>query len=787
MSILHDPTVVRTQCNSKSKRRPTEAATRDAAGGSRRSLFKSISVPSLSSFVKSSLLWAGDTLNYQIDGLTAEQRKSRIDMQDRKQVLYLKKRNAVTYEEWRNCASELDELEEHTVWKQTLESPDYDVRLVQERLKQLEDARVSCDVSRMLYLIRTSFSRDLGNMSNASLYRYSHLGTKNLIDEYITTALNTISSLVELSGQNRCDGLETKYILDQLLAARQAFGRSALLFSGGATFGMNHIGVLKALWEANLLPRIISGASAGSIVCAVFCTRSEDELPALLESFAYGDFAVFGPESETDNILHKTARFLKYGSFLDISHLARIMRNWLGDITFQEAYNRTRRILNICVSSAGIYELPKLLNYITAPNVLIWSAVAVSCSVPVVFSPSELMAKDPRTGEPTPWHDLHKQYIDGSVDGDLPISRLAEMFNVNHFIVSQVNPHVVPFLPRDDGPDQHEQTPFTASKWLHTATHLAKDEIMYRLTVLSDMGICPTSLTKTMSIVNQKYSGDINIYPEILYSNFPVMLKNPNTEFMLQACLSGERATWPKLGRIRNHCAIELALDMAVQKMRARVTFCPAKVRVMPEGFLSHSIGSLDSTGGRGRMLNRRSSYNHELERRRPIKHHTSNQIVPQLQRSRSVYGSDQSQSMDFITSAARDRRLHQRTEAHHGISPHAGEDSHSTESDSGEETMASYSEQPQVSKPWQFWEPCSQDHPYSWMASSKSGSQSPQSTPGSSSSSGNSVRSPLYGLAVRSPEYASCGMHEMSLSPSGSLLRMTPTSHVKTSRSSRI
>lgn len=281
----------------------------------------------------------------------------------------------MSHDEWRSCACELDELENNNAWKETFECSEYNPRLVQERLKQLEDARASCDVSRMLFLIRTALSRDLGNMSNASLYRHSHVGTKNLIDRYITAAVDTISTLVDLSEGKRCDGMELKYILDQLLAARQAFGRSALLFSGGATFGMNHIGVLKVLWEAKLLPRIISGSSAGSIVCAVFCTRTEDELPALLHTFAHGDFAVFNEAGHEDNILQKAARFLKYGSWVDSSHLARAMRTWLGDMTFQEAYNRTRRILNICVSSASIYELPRLLNYITSPNVLIWSAV----------------------------------------------------------------------------------------------------------------------------------------------------------------------------------------------------------------------------------------------------------------------------------------------------------------------------------------------------------------------------------------------------------------------------
>ncbi|KKK22130.1 hypothetical protein P175DRAFT_0469683 [Aspergillus ochraceoroseus IBT 24754] len=615
MSLLPDPPLISPTWHGKPKLPANHSSHRDSLVHDRRSRLKLISVPSFSSVVRDSITWAGSAW-YSKDGhLKEEPRDIHATTEDRRQVLYLRMRNAVSYEEWKECACELDRLENNNTWKETFECSEYNPRLVEGRLKQLEIARLSCDVSRMLYLVRTALSRDLGNMSNASLYKHTHFGTKDLVDRYITTAVDTISSLVELSGDNRCDAAESRYILDQLLAARQAFGRSALLFSGGATFGMNHIGVLKALWMSKLLPRIISGASAGSIVCAVFCTRTEDELPALLASFPYGNFSVFDEQDRAENILQKTARFLKYGAFLDISNLAKVMRSWLGDITFQEAYNRTRRILNICVSSAGVYELPRLLNYITAPNVLIWSAVAVSCSVPIVFSPFTLMAKDPLTGDPVPWNDLHKQYIDGSVDGDLPMNRLAEMFNVNHFIVSQVNPHVVPFLPKDEEPKSVATPTSSTSRLFYTVTRLAKDEILHRMAVLTELGMFPTSLTKAISIMNQKYSGDINIYPEILYTHFPRILKNPTTDFMLKACLSGERATWPKLARIRNHCAIELALDSAIQKMRARVAFCHTQVDLMSSAFIHHSIPSLDSSGGRGRR--RRSSYSHEVERRR--------------------------------------------------------------------------------------------------------------------------------------------------------------------------
>ena len=244
------------------------------------------------------------------------------------------------------------------------------------------------------------------------------------------------------------------------------------------------------------------------------------------------------------------------------------------------------------------------------------------------------MAKDPLTGEPIPWNDLHKQYIDGSVDGDLPMTRLSEMFNVNHFIVSQVNPHVVPFLPKETGPqNQAEDSSSFIPRLMNTMTHLAKDEVLHRMNVLSEFGVFPTSMTKFASIVNQKYHGDINIYPELLSSNFPRLLENPTTEFMLSACLSGERATWPRLSRVRNHCAIELALDSAIQQMRARVAFSPSQVDLRFPNSTRHSIDSADS--GRGRYRRRRGSHSHELEKRRSTGH--PNQEVHELRKTHST------------------------------------------------------------------------------------------------------------------------------------------------------
>jgi TAG lipase/steryl ester hydrolase/phospholipase A2/LPA acyltransferase len=300
------------------------------------------------------------------------------------------------------------------------------------------------------------------------------------------------------------------------------------------------------------------------------------------------------------------------------------------------------------------------------------------------------MAKDPLTGEAVPWNDLHKQYIDGSVDGDLPMNRLSEMFNVNHFIVSQVNPHVIPFLPRDDGPTHGTvQATSLTSRLFHTMTHLAKDEVLHRMTFLSELGIFPTSLNKTVSIVNQKYSGDINIYPEILYTHFPAILKNPTTEFMLKACLSGERATWPKLRRIRNHCAIELALDSAIQQMRARVAFSSSQVALRTSGLPGPSEAS-DRSLGRGRLLNRRSSYSHEVEKANRIRTNSGQRAGPFFRRSCSVQSPEQSSDTD-----QQDQADGYEAEAPENYSPNLGDELSLTESGTDEEMRPPISERP--------------------------------------------------------------------------------------------
>ena len=64
------------------------------------------------------------------------------------------------------------------------------------------------------------------------------------------------------------------------------------------------------------------------------------------------------------------SRFYREGVIRDINVFTECMIDNIGDITFAEAYNRTRRILNITVSSSTNFEMPRLLNHLTAPNLV---------------------------------------------------------------------------------------------------------------------------------------------------------------------------------------------------------------------------------------------------------------------------------------------------------------------------------------------------------------------------------------------------------------------------------
>jgi NTE family protein len=78
-------------------------------------------------------------------------------------------------------------------------------------------------------------------------------------------------------------------------------------------------------------------------------------------------------------------------------------------------------------------------------NVILWSAATASCAAPLLYPPVALLEKRSDGSVGVFWGDT-AQWRDGSVAHDLPTARLSELFNVSFSVVSQANPHVLPFL-----------------------------------------------------------------------------------------------------------------------------------------------------------------------------------------------------------------------------------------------------------------------------------------------------------------------------------------------------
>ncbi|KAH6564428.1 hypothetical protein BASA61_007516 [Batrachochytrium salamandrivorans] len=464
---------------------------------------------------------------------------------------------ANSYEQWAAAGYMLDRYEGSEVWKHTKESPHYDYKLINDRLKRLQLFRNGGLTADLMRTLRSSLTRSIGDMGNPHLYGNTHVGTKVLIEDYI----NEVTKQLNFIGDN-VNEVTTPVKIEYFTDMQKSFGRTALLLSGGATFGLVHIGTIKALYEMRLLPRIITGASCGAIIAAAVCTNLDEELHKILDPEVL-NIDVFETPREQGNILFRIVRLLKHGVLFDVEVITESMRCNLGDITFQEAFNRSRRILNITVSSSTNYEMPRLLNYLTAPNVLVWSAVAASCAVPFIYRSAPLMAKD-KSGATKPWNPSGHRWIDGSVESDLPMQRISELFGVNHFIVAQVNPHVIPFM------SWSNRAPSAFTSFVVQLGQLTQKELLHRLTQLDDLGIQDSYLSRIKSIICQKYWGDITIVPHLPWRKFARVLSNPTVDMVIDYTIDGERAIWPQIAIMRNHLQIELCLNQNILDLRER-------------------------------------------------------------------------------------------------------------------------------------------------------------------------------------------------------------------------
>jgi NTE family protein len=443
---------------------------------------------------------------------------------------------ANSYGEWRQAAVDHDELSGQKRWRDVDQTSLYDYTQIRLRLDRLRSLRARHDYHGLLFTLNEGIHGNMGGMGRSSLYRRAKFGTKKLIEQYIDEIDDSLRFLAELDH----DAIDVQEKLDFFYRANVCFGRSALMLSGGGVLGFYHLGVVKTLLDQGLLPRVISGSSAGSLVAGVLGTHTDEEL----EHFYEPANVHFEAEREASVF---SQMFFGSNPQIDVGDLEKLVARMVPDLTFQEAYEKTGRQISLTVAPAEPHQRSRLLNAITSPNVYVRSAVMASCAVPGVFPPVMLMAKNVH-GEAQPYLPTRK-WVDGSIADDLPAKRLQRLYSTNHYIVSMVNPIAIPFL-RKEG-----ESGALASALGSLGVGMGRELLNFYRGMVQKQGDNWPRFNMLMNsihaLMDQDYSGDINIIPSFRWYNPAKILSHLSEQDLIDLMEGGEASAYPNVEAIR--------------------------------------------------------------------------------------------------------------------------------------------------------------------------------------------------------------------------------------------
>lgn len=460
--------------------------------------------------------------------------------------------SAKTYAEWLEIAYRVDVKEDRIAWRKQDDSDIFHSQLLREHINVMREYRKNGEGLKLIGVVQESLSRHSWELNTPQLYTEAYSGTKYIISEYFEEIEESINYVCD----NHFDDITDREKLYALKEGNRIHGNTALMLSGGASFGIYHLGVIKALLEQNLMPRIISGSSMGAIVAGAACTKTDSELSNFFAAPEFIHRVAIKP-NDLSNILEA-------GSILNPEQLMEHIQNNVGDYTFKEAYEKTGRTLNISVSATRKRQRPRVLNHFTTPNLLIKYSILASCALPGIFPPVTLQAKN-RDGSIVPYMESEK-WIDGSVHLDIPMKRIIRLHNVSRSIVSQANPHVLPFLN-----EEKKQGILPFMEDLVTSTlQVPMLKFMDLGVELSEKMSWLSIVDKARSMIDQEYRGDINIYYPMTLSSLPKIFANPSFEEFEDYIRKGELATWPKIAFIRDQMHLNMVLESCIEKLGGR-------------------------------------------------------------------------------------------------------------------------------------------------------------------------------------------------------------------------
>ena len=453
---------------------------------------------------------------------------------------------AASYEDWLSAAHDHDALTGKAEWRQEEPSELYDHAQIRYRLDRLRKFRKQKDWTGLLYALNEGIHGNMGGMGKSVLYRQAKSGTKVLVEQYIQEIDEALRLLAELPDEV----IPAQQKLDFFYRSNVCYGRSALMLSGGGVLGFLHVGVVSELLRQGLLPRVISGSSAGSIVAAALAAYTDEEM-AELDLVGMMDSDDDGSKS----VLWQWVSGM--GSRLTAEDTEKLIAATIPDLTFAEAYAKTGRQVSITVAPAEPHQRSRLLNAVSSPNVYLRSAAMASCAIPGVFPAVMLQAKN-ELGESQPYLPA-RRWVDGSVADDLPAKRLSRLFSTNHYIVSMVNPIARAFLPRDDKVRPLRQAATSLGMGI------GREMLNFYRGVAKKYGDNWPKFNMMMhgvhALLDQEYSGDINIVPKFRFQNPLNLITQPNEQELRQLVKEGERATYSRIEPIRRCTQISRTLE----------------------------------------------------------------------------------------------------------------------------------------------------------------------------------------------------------------------------------
>lgn len=460
--------------------------------------------------------------------------------------------NAKSYDEWKEFAQKYDRRTGLERWRLMDQSRRYDYVSIRSRLDSLRSMRSRHDYRGLLFTLNEGIHGNMGGMGNQRLYTKAKFGTKQLIGDYV----DEISDALKLIADPAVDDISFDEKLDFFRRAHHCFGRTAFMMSGSGSLLYFHLGVVKALWEQRLLPNIISGASGGAFVGSFISSHTDSELERLFRP----ENLVYVPEEGEKGFFNSLRRLIPERMHID--EIKFMLERLQPDLTFAESYELTGRLLNVSIAPSEVQQTSRLLNAVTSPNVYVREAILASGAVPGVYPPVTLAAKNDH-GERQAYLPSRK-WVDGSISEDLPTKRLARLYGVNHYIVSQTNPLVTPFLDSNNtnsgAMSKLRNSGFqTARLWLNTSA-----DVLHK--PLSKAPMINNAFNSLLSLINQNYKGDINIVPQAKFANPYKVLSNSSELEIEKLMLSGERAAWPHIEKIRIQTKVGYTLDSILQE-----------------------------------------------------------------------------------------------------------------------------------------------------------------------------------------------------------------------------